>query len=164
MIATAISEGDLVASYKLNTISAYRMSMACLPHLLKARNASLTSFGSLSSTIPAYDTLAYGTTKAAQNQKMVSLDHLLAKKVRVYSILIGRTGQPEGMANSMLWPCSSAGGFVEVTTRAHNRAAYGDALQHNIENRRRKIPWRQTDKADSSPAADHPQSLGEGGR
>jgi 7-alpha-hydroxysteroid dehydrogenase len=31
----AITEEEFIASYKLNTISAYRMSMACLPHLLQ---------------------------------------------------------------------------------------------------------------------------------
>ena len=68
----AITEEAFIASYKLNTISAYRMSMACLPHLLKAKNATITNSGSMSSAAPAYDILAYGTAKAALNQMMVS--------------------------------------------------------------------------------------------
>ena len=137
---TAISDEALIDSYKLNTISAYRMSMACLPHLLKAENPSITNSGSFSSAVPAYDILAYGTSKAALNQMMISIAHMLAQKVRVNSILIGtvmtagysdagidpavqekllhpdnltgRTGQPRDIANAMLWLCSPAGSWV----------------------------------------------------
>lgn len=137
---TAISDEDFIASYKLNTISAYRMSMACLPHLLKAENATITNSGSLSSATPAYDILAYSTAKAALNQMMVSIAHLLARKVRVNSVLIGtvmtagyadagidpamqeklrnpdnltgRPGRPEDVANAMLWLCSPASAWV----------------------------------------------------
>ncbi len=49
---TAITDEDFIASYKLNTLSAYRMSMACLPHLLKAENATITNSGSFSSATP----------------------------------------------------------------------------------------------------------------
>jgi 7-alpha-hydroxysteroid dehydrogenase len=137
---TAITEEDFVRSYKLNTISAYRMSMACLPHLLKAKNATITNSGSFSSATPAYDILAYGTAKAALNQMMVSVAHMLAKKVRVNSVLIGtvmtegyasagidpemqerlahpdnltgRSGKAEDIANTMLWLCSPASSWV----------------------------------------------------
>jgi 7-alpha-hydroxysteroid dehydrogenase len=141
---TAISEEDFVASYKLNTISAYRMSMACLPHLLQATNPTITNSGSMSSAAPAYDILAYGTAKAALNQMMVSIAHLLNKKVRINSILIGtvmtagygdagidpdmqerlmhpdsltgRPGRPEDVANAMLWLCSPAAAWVSGQT------------------------------------------------
>ncbi|MHB2169614.1 SDR family oxidoreductase [Alsobacter sp. R-9] len=141
---TAIADDDFVASYRLNTISAYRMSMACLPHLLKAPNPTITNSGSFSSATPAYDILAYGTAKAALNQMMVSLAHLLARKVRVNSVLIGtvltpgyadagideamqqrmlnpdtltgRPGRPEDVANAMLWLCSPASGWVSGQT------------------------------------------------
>ncbi len=65
---TAIPDEEFIASYRLNTISAYRMSMACLPHLLAATNATITNSGSFSSAIPAYDILPYATAKAALNQ------------------------------------------------------------------------------------------------
>jgi len=141
---TAISEDDFISSYKLNTISAYRMSMACLPHLLKTKNATITNSGSYSSAVPAYDILAYATAKAALNQMMVSLAHMLNKKVRVNSVLIGtvmtegygaagidpatqerlkhpdsltgRPGRPEDVANAMLWLCSPASGWVSGQT------------------------------------------------
>jgi 7-alpha-hydroxysteroid dehydrogenase len=137
---TAISDEDFIASYKLNTISAYRMSMACLPYLKLATNATITNSGSFSSAAPAYDILAYGTAKAALNQMMVSIAHLLAKQVRVNSVLIGtvmtpgyadagidaamqeklknpdnltgRPGAPEDVANAFLYFCSPASKWV----------------------------------------------------
>jgi 7-alpha-hydroxysteroid dehydrogenase len=141
---TAIPEEEFIASYKLNTISAYRMSMACLPHLEKARNATITNSGSFSSAVPAYDILPYGTAKAALNQMMVSLAHMLAKRVRVNSVLIGtvvtagyadagldaatierlshpdnltgRPGSPQDIANAMLFLCSPASGWISGQT------------------------------------------------
>jgi 7-alpha-hydroxysteroid dehydrogenase len=137
---TAISDDDFIASYKLNTISAYRMSMACLPHLKKEANPSITNSGSFSSATPSYDILAYGTAKAALNQMMVSIAHMLAKQVRVNSILIGtvmtpgyadagidakmqeklkhpdnltgRPGSPQDVANAFLYFCSPASKWV----------------------------------------------------
>jgi 7-alpha-hydroxysteroid dehydrogenase len=140
----SIPEEEFLSSYKLNTVSAYRMSMACLPYLEKSKNASITNSGSFSSAVPAYDILPYATAKAALNQMMVSLAHLLNKRVRVNSILIGtvvtagygdagitpemqerlshpdnligRPGRPEDIANAMLWLCSPAGGWVSGQT------------------------------------------------
>jgi 7-alpha-hydroxysteroid dehydrogenase len=140
----AIPEEEFIASYKLNTISAYRMSMACLPYLEKAENAAITNSGSFSSAVPAYDILPYGTAKAALNQMMVSLAHMLAKRVRVNSVLIGtvvtagyadagldpetveklshpdnligRAGSPEDIANAMLYLCSPAASWVSGQT------------------------------------------------
>jgi 7-alpha-hydroxysteroid dehydrogenase len=140
----AVTEEQMIAAYKLNTISAYRMSAACLPWLLEAKNATITNSGSFSSAVPAYDILAYGTAKAALNQLMVSLAHALAKKIRVNSILIGtvitegyasagideatqqrmmnpdtltgRPGRPQDCANAMLWLCSPASSWVSGQT------------------------------------------------
>ena len=94
----------------------------------------------MSSAAPAYDILAYGTAKAALNQMMVSVAHMLAKKVRVNSVLIGtvmtegygsagideamqeklrnpdnltgRPGRPQDVDNAMLWLCSPASSWV----------------------------------------------------
>lgn len=140
----AIPEDEFIASYKLNTISAYRMSMACLPYLEKAENGAIVNSGSFSSAVPAYDILPYATAKAALNQMMVSLAHMLAKRVRVNSVLIGtvmtagygdagidpemqerlshpdnltgRPGRPEDVANAMLWLCSPASRWVSGQT------------------------------------------------
>lgn len=141
---SAIAEEEFLTSYRLNAISAYRMSMACLPHLEKAQNATITNSGSFSSAVPAYDILPYATAKAALNQMMVSLAHMLNKRVRVNSVLIGtvmtagyadagidpemqkrlshpdnltgRPGRPEDVANAMLWLCSPASRWVSGQT------------------------------------------------
>ena len=140
----AIPEDEFVKSYKLNTISAYRMSMACLPYLEKAENGTITNSGSFSSAVPAYDILPYATAKAALNQMMVSLAHLLNKRIRVNSILIGSVitegyasagitpemqermmhpdnlighpGRSQDIANAMLWLCSPAASWVSGQT------------------------------------------------
>jgi 7-alpha-hydroxysteroid dehydrogenase len=140
----AIPDEEFLNSYKLNTISAYRMSMACLPYLEKAENASITNSGSFSSAVPAYDILPYATAKAALNQMMVSLAHMLNKRVRVNSVLIGtvitegygsagitpemqermmhpdnlvgRPGRAQDVANAMLWLCSPAAAWVSGQT------------------------------------------------
>jgi 7-alpha-hydroxysteroid dehydrogenase len=140
----AIPREELLKSYDLNTVSAYRMSMACLPYLEKAENATITNSGSFSSAVPAYDILPYGTAKAALNQMMVSLAHMLAKKVRVNSVLIGtvitpgyadagvtpemqeklshpdnltgRAGRMEDIANAMLYLASPASSWVSGQT------------------------------------------------
>src|SRR3954453_16594467 len=90
---------EMIDAYRLNTISAYRMSAACAPWLFKAKNVTITNSGSVSSAMPSYEILAYSTAKAALNQLMVSLAHALAKKVRVNSILIG-TVITEGYATA----------------------------------------------------------------
>jgi 7-alpha-hydroxysteroid dehydrogenase len=140
----AIPEEEFINSYKLNTISAYRMSMACLPYLEKADNGAIVNSGSFSSAVPAYDILPYGTAKAALNQMMVSLAHMLNKRVRVNSVLIGtvvtegyadaglspemieklskpdnligRPGSPQDIANAMLFFCSPASSWISGQT------------------------------------------------
>lgn len=140
----AIPEEEFIASYKLNTISAYRMSMACLPWLEKAENGAIANSGSFSSAVPAYDILPYATAKAALNQMMVSLSHMLANRVRINSILIGtvltegyadagldpalieklskpdslvgRPGSPQDIGNAMLFLCSPASSWISGQT------------------------------------------------
>jgi len=140
----AVTEQQMIDAYRLNTISAYRMSCACLPHLLKADNPTITNSGSYSAALPAYDILAYSTAKAALNQLMASMAHALARKVRINSILIGtvltegyasagvdeatqqrmmhpdsltgRPGRPQDCANALLWLCSPAASWVSGQT------------------------------------------------
>ena len=140
----AIPVEDMLESYKLNCLSALRMTAACRPHLLAADNATVTNSGSMVGVLPAFDFLAYSAAKAALNHLMLGLAHYFAKQVRVNSILIGtvltegyaaagldesaqyalthpnnltgRAGTPQDVANAFLWLASPAGGWVSGQT------------------------------------------------
>lgn len=136
----AVTEEQMVASYRLNTVSALRMTSAAVPYLRQAENASVANSGSMVSFLPAFDFLAYSSAKAALNHMMVGLAHALAKQVRVNTVLIGtiitdgyaaagldqatqdalahpnnltgRAGKPEDVGNAVLWLSSPAGSWV----------------------------------------------------
>ena len=140
----AVSEADMIESYKLNTLSAMRMTAACRPYLLKAENATITNSGSLVGTVPAFDFIAYSAAKAALNHMMLGLAHYFAKEVRINTVLIGtvltegyaaagldakaqealahpnnltgRAGRPQDVANAFLWLASPAGSWVSGQT------------------------------------------------
>jgi 7-alpha-hydroxysteroid dehydrogenase len=140
----AVSAEDMIESYRLNTLSAMRMTAACRPHLLKARNPTVTNSGSLVGFLPAFDFIAYSSAKAALNHLMLGLAHYFAKQVRVNTILIGtvltpgyaaagldekvqhalehpdnltgRSGRSEDVANAFLWLASPAGSWVSGQT------------------------------------------------
>jgi 7-alpha-hydroxysteroid dehydrogenase len=140
----AITTDDMVESYKLNTISAMRMTAACRPYLLTAENATVTNSGSMVGVAPAFDFLAYSAAKAAVNHMMLGLAHYFAKQVRINTILIGtvltpgyaeagldekaqyalthpnnltgRAGTPQDVANAFLWLASPAGSWVSGQT------------------------------------------------
>jgi NAD(P)-dependent dehydrogenase (short-subunit alcohol dehydrogenase family) len=139
-----ITPDDMVESYKLNTISSMRMTAACRPYLLKAKNASITNSGSMVGVLPAFDFLAYSAAKAAMDHMMLGLAHYFAKQVRINTILIGtvltpgyaeagldekaqyalthpdnltgRAGSPQDVANAFLWLASPAGSWVSGET------------------------------------------------
>jgi NAD(P)-dependent dehydrogenase (short-subunit alcohol dehydrogenase family) len=139
-----ITAEDMIESYKLNTLSAMRMTAACRPHLLKAKNATITNSGSMVGAVPAFDFLAYSAAKAAMNHMMLGLAHYFAKQVRINTILIGtvltpgyaaagldekaqyalthpnnltgRAGSPQDVANAFLWLASPAGSWVSGQT------------------------------------------------
>lgn len=139
-----ITPDEMVESYKLNTISAMRMTAACRPYLLKAKNASITNSGSMVGAVPAFDFLAYSAAKAAMNHMMLGLAHYFAKQVRINTILIGtvltpgyaaagldekaqyalthpnnltgRAGSPQDVAAAFLWLASPAGSWVSGQT------------------------------------------------
>ncbi|MEA5522222.1 SDR family oxidoreductase [Limnoraphis robusta CCNP1315] len=140
----AVSEADMIESYKLNTLSAMRMTAACRPYLLEAENATITNSGSLVGTVPAFDFIAYSAAKAALNHMMLGLAHYFAKQVRINTVLIGtvltegyaaagldakaqealahpnnltgRAGRPQDVANAFLWLASPAGSWVSGQT------------------------------------------------
>jgi 7-alpha-hydroxysteroid dehydrogenase len=94
----AVPEEDMVESYKLNTLAAMKMTAACRPHLLKAKeagqSASITNSGSLVGTMPAFDFIAYSAAKAAMNHMMLGLAHYFAREIRINTILIGTVITP----------------------------------------------------------------------
>ena len=63
-----VPEAEMIESYKLNTLSAMRMTAACRPHLLEAKNPSITSSGSMVGVLPAFDFIAYSAAKAARRR------------------------------------------------------------------------------------------------
>ena len=135
---------DMIESYKLNTLSAMRMTAACRPYLLQAENATITNSGSLVGVLPAFDFIAYSAAKAALNHLMLGLAHYFAKQVRINTVLIGtvltegyaaagldeaaqyalahpdnltgRAGKPQDIANAFLWLASPAGAWVSGQT------------------------------------------------
>jgi NAD(P)-dependent dehydrogenase (short-subunit alcohol dehydrogenase family) len=136
----AVTNDQMIASYKLNTLSALRMIEACAPHLKQAKNASITNSGSMVGILPAFDFLAYSSAKAALNHLMTGLAHAFAKQIRVNTVVIGtvvtegyaaagldakaqerlmhpdsltgRSGTPQDIANAFLWLASPAGSWV----------------------------------------------------
>lgn len=140
----AIDPEEMVTSYRLNTISATRMTAACRDHMLKAKNPSITNSGSMVGALPAFDFLPYSAAKAALNHLMLGLAHYYAKQVRINTVLIGsvitpgyaeagldaavqeklahpnnltgRAGSPQDVANAFLWLASNAGSWVSGQT------------------------------------------------
>lgn len=136
----AVTNDQMIASYKLNTLSALRMVEAAAPHLKKAKNPSITNSGSMVSLLPAFDFIAYSSAKAALNHMMTGLAHAFASEIRVNTVVIGtvitegyasagldakaqealknpgnlagRSGTPQDVANAFLWLASPAGGWV----------------------------------------------------
>lgn len=140
----AVSEEDMIESYKLNTLSAMRMTATCRPYLLEAENATITNSGSLVGVLPAFDFIAYSAAKAALNHLMLGLAHYFAKQVRINTVLIGtvitegyaaagldekaqyalahpdnltgRAGKPQDIANAFLCLASPAGSWISGQT------------------------------------------------
>jgi NAD(P)-dependent dehydrogenase (short-subunit alcohol dehydrogenase family) len=139
-----IDPEEMVTSYRVNTISATRMTAACRQHMLEARNPSITNSGSMVGKLPAFDFLPYSAAKAALNHLMRGLAHYYAKQVRINTVLIGsvitpgyaeagldasvqeklahpdnltgRAGSPQDVANAFLWLASPAGSWVSGQT------------------------------------------------
>jgi NAD(P)-dependent dehydrogenase (short-subunit alcohol dehydrogenase family) len=136
----AVTNDQMIASYKLNTLSALRMVEAAAPHLKQSKNPTITNSGSMVGLLPAYDFIAYSSAKAALNHLMTGLAHAFAKQIRVNTVVIGtvitegyasagldaqaqealmnpnnlagRSGTPQDVANAFLWLASPAGGWV----------------------------------------------------
>ncbi len=79
----------LVASYKLNTISAYNVTKYCMPYLRKEPNASVVFSGSMVGTTPSPEFIEYSTAKAG----LINMAHSMAvasgPEVRFNVLVIG---------------------------------------------------------------------------
>lgn len=80
---------DMVASYKLNTVSAYNMTKYCMPYLHKEPNASVVFSGSMVGTTPSPEFIDYSTAKAG----LINMAHSMAvasgPEVRFNVVVIG---------------------------------------------------------------------------
>jgi NAD(P)-dependent dehydrogenase (short-subunit alcohol dehydrogenase family) len=140
----AVTNDQMIASYRLNTLSALRMVEAAAPYLMQAKNASISNSGSMVGIAPAFDFLAYSSAKAALNHLMLGLAHAFAKQIRVNTVVIGtvltegyaaagldtkvqerlnnpdnltgRSGTSQDVANAFLWLASPAGSWVSGQT------------------------------------------------
>lgn len=130
----------LVASYKLNTISAYNLTRFCMPYLRKEPNASVVFSGSMVGTTPSPEFIEYSTAKAG----LINMAHSMAvasgPEVRFNVLVIGsvdngaatleagydpamlkkisdsivmkRRGTPADIANAMIFLMSEAASWI----------------------------------------------------
>lgn len=79
----------MVASYKLNTVSAYNMTKYCMPYLRKEPNASVVFSGSMVGDTPSPEFIEYSTAKAG----LINMAHSMAvasgPEVRFNIVVIG---------------------------------------------------------------------------
>ncbi len=79
----------MVASYKLNTVSAYNITKFCMPYLRKEPNASVVFSGSMVGDTPSPEFIEYSTAKAG----LINMAHSMAvasgPEVRFNVVVIG---------------------------------------------------------------------------
>jgi NAD(P)-dependent dehydrogenase (short-subunit alcohol dehydrogenase family) len=138
----ASTRADWLESYDVNVASAVMMAQACHPHLEAAGGAAIVNFTSISSKVAQTGRWLYPTTKAAlvQLTRNMALD-LAADGIRVNSVspgwtwskvmvelsgddrektnrvaapfhALGRVGDPDEVAQDVLFLCSEHASFV----------------------------------------------------
>ena len=79
----------MVASYELNTVSAYNVTKFCMPYLRKEPNASVVFSGSMVGDTPSPEFIEYSTAKAG----LINMAHSMAvasgPEVRFNVVVIG---------------------------------------------------------------------------
>ena len=110
----------MVASYELNTISAYNMTRLCMPYLRKEPNASVVFSGSMVGTTPSPEFIEYSTAKAG----LINMAHSMAvasgPEVRCNvvlkrisdSIVMKRRGTPSDIAHAFIFLMSEAASWI----------------------------------------------------
>lgn len=136
------SRKDWLESYNINVVGGAMMLKAVRPHMVKRGGGAVVNFGSISAKVAQTGRWLYPVTKAATLQltRNEAMD-LAADKIRVNSIspgwtwsrvmdelthgdkaktnrvggafhLLGRVGEPEEVAEGVLFLCSSHASFV----------------------------------------------------
>jgi NAD(P)-dependent dehydrogenase (short-subunit alcohol dehydrogenase family) len=139
---------DWLDSYNINVVGGVMMLKAVRPHMLKRGGGAVVNFGSISAKVAQTGRWLYPVTKAAllQLTRNEAMD-LAADKIRVNSVspgwtwsrimdelthgdkaktnrvggpfhLLGRIGEPEEVAEAVLFLCSSHASFITGTDLA----------------------------------------------
>lgn len=142
------SRKDWLESYNINVVGGVMLLKAVRPHMVKRGGGAVVNFGSISAKVAQTGRWLYPVTKAATLQltRNEAMD-LAADKIRVNSIspgwtwsrvmdelthgdkaktnrvggpfhLLGRIGEPEEVAEGVLFLCSSHASFVTGTDLA----------------------------------------------
>jgi len=139
---------DWLDSYNINVVAGVMMLKAARPHMIKRGGGAVVNFGSISAKVAQTGRWLYPVTKAAilQLTRNEAMD-LAADKIRVNSVspgwtwsrvmdelthgdkaktnrvggpfhLLGRIGEPEEVAEAVLFLCSSHASFITGTDLA----------------------------------------------
>ncbi|HSB75366.1 MAG TPA: SDR family oxidoreductase [Terriglobales bacterium] len=139
---------DWLDSYNINLVGGVMMLKAARPHMIKRGGGAVVNFGSISAKVAQTGRWLYPVTKAAilQLTRNEAMD-LAADKIRVNSVspgwtwcrlmddlthgdkaktnrvggpfhLLGRVGEPEEVAQAVLFLCSSHASFITGTDLA----------------------------------------------
>src|SRR5215831_8197887 len=139
---------DWLDSYNINVVAGVMMLKAVKPHMVKRGGGAVVNFGSISAKVAQTGRWLYPVTKAAilQRTRNEAMD-LAADKIRVNSVspgwtwsrvmndltqgdraktdrvggafhLLGRVGNPDEVAQAVLFLCSSHASFITGTDLA----------------------------------------------
>lgn len=142
------SRKDWLDSYNINVVGGVMMLKAAKPHMVKRGGGAVVNFGSISAKVAQTGRWLYPVTKAAilQLTRNEAMD-LAGHKIRVNSLspgwtwsrvmdeltngdkaktnrvggpfhLLGRVGEPEEIAEAVLFLCSSQASFITGTDLA----------------------------------------------
>src|SRR5689334_9890281 len=146
--ALASTREEWLASYNVNVVGGVMMLKAARPHMAKRGGGAVVNFGSISAKVAQTGRWLYPVTKAAilQLTRNEAMD-LAGDKIRVNSVspgwtwcrlmddithgdkaktnrvggpfhLLGRVGEPEEVAQAVLFLCSSHASFITGTDLA----------------------------------------------
>ena len=151
----------LEKAFQFNVVTAFDVSLHAVPHMLERGGGAIVNIGSLAGVNFARGALAYGTAKAALHHMTRLMAAELAPRVRVNAVLPGaietdalkwfleqqvpeirehmqtrifmrRTGQPQDIADAVLYLASPAAGFVTGKLLEVDGAAAADLIKREM--------------------------------